>query len=350
MNYTMKDVARAGKVSLGTVSNVLNNVPTVTEKNRKKVLEAIRQLQYSPNYTARALKTRRSRCVGLIVPDINNPFYAEFSRGVEDSLQALGYNLFLCNSDRNSEKERRYMDALLEKMVDGLILCKTHLPLEDISYFSARYSIVLVDTGTAERDIVCDIVKVDDYSGVTKALEYLWRFNHRKIAMIAGTRDSLSSADRVRSYHDFFASKGQGVSGASITFGNYDWHSGYECTRKILDGGSLPTAILAANDLMAIGAMKAVQERGLTVPADVSVMGYDDIDIASLCTPALTTVRQPKYQMGESSVQRLLDRIEKRWAAKRDPLSAAWAEGPRITTLNTEIIERQSVSLCREAN
>jgi DNA-binding LacI/PurR family transcriptional regulator len=338
----MKDVARVGGVSLGTVSNVLNDLPSVTEKNKKKVLNAIRQLNYSPNFTARALKTRHSRCVGLIIPDINNPFYAEFARGVEDAVQAMGYNLFLCNSDRNSAKERSYMDTLLEKMVDGLILFKTHLPLEEIEYFNTRYSIVLVDSFSVDRDIACDIIKVDDYNGVMKALEYLWNFRHRKIAMIAGTRDSLSSEDRVRAYNDFFAAKGQSISKACIVYGSYDWHSGYDCTKKFLGRDSPPTAIIAANDLMAIGAMKAIQEQGLNVPLDISVMGYDDIDIAALCTPALTTVRQPKYEMGKCSVQALLNRIETRKSDKNPE--------PNIAIFNTEIIERNSVSFLREAS
>jgi DNA-binding LacI/PurR family transcriptional regulator len=173
-----------------------------------------------------------------------------------------------------------------------------------------------------------------------KALEYLWNFNHRRIAMIAGTRDSLSSVDRIRSYNDFFAAKGHSISKACIEYGNYDWQSGYECTKKFLDSSGPPTAIMAANDLMAIGAMKAIQERLLDVPADISVMGYDDIDIASLCTPALTTVRQPKYEMGKCSVQHLLDRIENRKTEKNPE--------PNVTTFNTEIIERNSVSFCRE--
>jgi DNA-binding LacI/PurR family transcriptional regulator len=342
MGYTMKDVARVGGVSLGTVSNVLNDLPTVTEKNKKKVLDAIRQLNYSPNFTARALKTRHSRCVGLIIPDINNPFYAEFARGVEDEVQAMGYNLFLCNSDRDSAKERSYMDTLLEKMVDGLILFKTHLPLEEIDYFNARYSIVLVDSFSVDRDITCDIIKVDDYNGVMKALEYLWNLNHRRIAMIAGTKDSLSSVDRVRSYNDFFAAKRHAISKAGIEYGNYDWHSGYQCTKKILAGGKPPTAIMAANDLMAIGAIKAIQEQGLNVPLDISVIGYDDIDIASLCTPTLTTVRQPKYEMGKCSVQYLLNRIETR-KNKKNP-------EPNIAIFNTEIIERNSVTSCKESS
>jgi DNA-binding LacI/PurR family transcriptional regulator len=331
----MKDVAKAGGVSLGTVSNVLNELPTVTEENRRKVRAAIRELHYSPNYTARALKTKRSKCIGLIIPDINNPFYSEFARGVEDSLQAVGYNLFLCNSDRDAEKERRYMDVLLGKMMDGFILFKTHLSVEEIINFSAKYCIVLVDTGTY-RDVDCDMIKVDDYIGVKKALDYLWKNNHRRIAMIAGTKDSLSSLDRMRSYHDFFASKGRSISKAHIQYGNYNWHSGYECTKNFLAARYLPTAILASNDLMAIGAMKAIQEKGLSVPDDISVMGFDDIDMASLCTPTLTTVSQPKYEMGKCSVQCLLQRIDDRQAEGKLK--------PKVTTFNTEIIVRDSVS------
>jgi DNA-binding LacI/PurR family transcriptional regulator len=147
--------------------------------------------------------------------------------------------------------------------------------------------------------------------------------------------------DRVRSYNDFFTAKGHSISKACIEYGNYDWHSGYECTKKFLGGDNPPTAIMAANDLMAIGAMKAIQERGLDVPSDISVMGYDDIDIASLCTPALTTVRQPKYEMGKCSVQSLLNRIEARKTEKNPE--------PNVTIFNTEIIERNSVSVCKES-
>jgi DNA-binding LacI/PurR family transcriptional regulator len=334
----MKDVARVGGVSLGTVSNVLNDLPTVSKENRKKVLEAIEKLNYSPNFTARALKTKRSKCIGLIIPDINNPFFSEFARGVEDSLQKMGYNLFLCNSDRNAEKERRYIDVLMEKMVDGLILCKSPGPVDVLSNLSRRQNIVLVDTGTY-KDIECDIIRVDDYVGIKKAMDYLWDHNHRRIAMIAGPADSLSSLDRVRSYHDFFESKGCDISNKRIQRGDYSWQSGYECAKDLLEGEP-PTAILAANDLMAIGAMKAIHEKGLSVPADVSVMGFDDIGIASLCTPALTTVSQPKYEMGCCSVQCLMDRINN--------MGSEIKIEQKTTILNTEIIVRNSVSCCGE--
>jgi DNA-binding LacI/PurR family transcriptional regulator len=343
LRHTMKDVARVGGISLGTVSNVINGLPTVSEEKRQMTLSAMKLLNYSPNVTARALKTNRSFCIGLIVPDIHNPFYSEFARGVEDSVHAMGYKLFLCNSDRNVEKERAYVDALMENMADGLILMKTHLPSSKRTEISGRLSVVLVDICDEEDKTGCDFIRVDDYEGITQALDLLWSYNHRRIVMIAGTQDALSARARVRAFQDFFPARTSSPFGESIHYGSYNWQSGYDCTRKLLDSPEPPTAILAANDLMAIGAIKAVHERGLTVPGDISVMGFDDIDMASLCTPALTTIRQPKYEMGECSAQRLFRRI-------KSSLSKGPADDgePNVTILKTELIMRDSVSRCKE--
>jgi DNA-binding LacI/PurR family transcriptional regulator len=363
-NYTMKDVAKAGGVSLGTVSNVLNGVPTVSEKNRQKTLAAINLLNYSPNVTARALKTKRSYCIGLIVSDIHNPFYSEFARGVEDVVHAMGYKLFLCNSDRNAGKEQAYVDALIESMVDGLILMKTRLPSSILAEISARVSVVLVDTCGDENNGGCDFVGVNDYDGISQALGFLWDYNHRCIAMIAGPQDSLSARERVRSFFDFFTARGYVSADINIHYSSYDWHGGYDCAKKLLDSSRPPTAVLAANDLMAIGAMKAIRERGLSIPRDISVVGFDDIDMASLCIPALTTVRQPKYEMGEYSAKKLLKRIESVFAVKTaEPkktgkkrlLDKKGAPGEKagrdaeteVTVLKTELIIRDSVSACK---
>lgn len=334
MKSTMKDVAREAGVSLGTVSNVLNNHPSVSGENREKVLLAVKKLNYNPNYAARALKTQRSKSVGLILPDIGNPFYPECARGVEDTARANGYNLFLCNSDRDEKKERNYINALFEKLIDGLILFKTQLSVEELESYNAQLPLVLVDIGL-DADHNCQIVKVDDYLGIQQALQYLWDFQHRRIAFIAGSNDSLSSRDRVRSYMDFFRKKNHPINESYIQHGHYDWHSGYVCTNNFLNRVDQPTAVLCANDLMAIGAMKAIQERGLNIPRDISVMGYDDIDMASLCAPELTTVRQPKYEMGQSSMRALLERIDN-------------GRPPGVISLNTEIIERRSVYYCKE--
>ena len=339
MNITMKDVAKAAGVSLGTVSNVLNKLATVSDKNRIQVMDAVKTLNYKPNYTARALKTKRSKSIGLIIPDIGNPFYPEFARGVEDGAQAAGYNLFLCNSDRSEEKEKEYLLVLLEKMVDGLILYKPHLTLQELEVYRQRCRIVLVDMGL-QTGCRCDVVNVDDYLGVRQALLFLWEKGHRQIAMVAGELDSQSSRDRVRAFEDFHRDKQSVITEDYIQHGHYDWHSGFTSTNRLLDCGKPPTAILTANDLMAIGALKAAHERGLSVPGDLSVMGYDDINMASICMPPLTTVRQPKYEMGALSFQALLKRLGEQ--------SHIDSEGT-VITLKTEIIERGSVACCCDA-
>jgi DNA-binding LacI/PurR family transcriptional regulator len=195
---------------------------------------------------------------------------------------------------------------------------------------------VLVDYGKS-AGTGCSVVKTDDYAAASLALEYLWRHRHRRIAMISGTRDSQSSRDRIKSYRDFVEAKSLKLPGEYLQSGDYDWHSGYTSAVNLLNMKKLPTAIFAANDLMAIGAMKAISERGLHIPDDISVIGYDDIDMASLMTPALTTVKQPKYEMGQCSVNILIDLIENN-KSKKD-------YEPSVQLIKTQIIERQSVGI-----
>ena len=331
----MKDVARLSGVSLGTVSNVLNGNPAVSAENRGKVLDAINKLNYTPNFAARALKTNKSKTIGLVIPDINNPFYPEFARGAEDAAQACGYALFLCNSDRNIEKERGYITALSEKMVDGIILFKTHLPVNELEVLCSSMKVVLADYGRNSR-LNCGIIKIDDYKGVYSAFEYLWQKKHRRIAMIAGRLDSQSAKDRVRSYRDFIAARKIKIPPEFIQAGNYDRQSGYDCAAALLEIKNPPTSIFAANDLMALGAIQAAGEIGFKTPRDISIIGFDDIEMAAFSVPALTTVRQPKYEMGQYSTQALIRRIE-------NPDSGIGKQTIKI--LETQLMERQSAGL-----
>jgi DNA-binding LacI/PurR family transcriptional regulator len=259
----------------------------------------------------------------------------------------MGYKLFLCNSDRSAEKERTYVDALMESMVDGLILMKTRLSVPLLAEISAMVSVALIDTCGDENSIGCDFIGVNDYDAIKQALEFLWNYNHRRIAMIAGPQDSLSARDRLRAFRDFFAPRGYSPGDINIQYGSYDWHSGYGCANRLLNGSSPPTAVLAANDLMAIGAMKAIQERGFSIPGDISVMGFDDIDMASLCIPALTTLRQPKYEMGEYSARTLIGRIESGLTTRTSVTSSVQETGCTVRVLKTELVVRDSVSLCK---
>jgi DNA-binding LacI/PurR family transcriptional regulator len=241
---------------------------------------------------------------------------------------------------------------------------RNNRPSSRLAEISARVSVVLVDTCGDEDNGGCDFVGVNDYDGISQALGFLWNYNHRRIAMIAGPQDSLSARERVRSFFDFFTARGYVSTDINIQYSSYDWHGGYDCTKKLLNSSRLPTAILAANDLMAIGAMKALQKWGLSIPRDISVVGFDDIDMASLCIPALTTVRQPKYEMGEYSARKLLKRIESVFTAKTaepkktggkrtlDKKGAPEKKSGRgaetgMAVLKTELIIRDSVSVCK---
>ena len=302
---TMKDVAREAGVSLGTVSNVLNNKPTVLAENRRKVMSAVKRLEFRSNLTARALKTKSSSDIGLIIPNINNPFYPELARGVEDAANSAGFTVLLCNVDRDVSKERDYINSLITKNVSGIILVKRQISLEEIDQVKQHMAVVLVDSATPPHSYY-NVINVDDRDGVNRALAYLYDNGHRKIAFVKGLDDSLSSHDRFRAYTDFFRAKKMFVNKQFICEGAYSWNSGYEMSRRLLALSDPPTAILAANDLMAIGCMKAAQEMGLNVPGDVSVVGFDNLDITNLCSPPLTTINQPKYEIGMKSVELLL--------------------------------------------
>lgn len=331
---TMKDVAREANVSLGTVSNVMNNRASVSEENRIKVMNAVHKLKFRPNIAARTLKTNSSKSIGLVIPNINNPFYPELARGVEDTARKSGYSVLLCNNDRNIDKEREYINILMEKNIDGIILVKPKISLDEINEIENQCSTVLVDVDFAINSTF-DAINVDDFNGMINGMNLLYEYGHRRIAFISGLLESKSSRTRRDTYLKFLYDKGIPVQEELIKNGSFDWYSGYTCTVELLRNINPPTAIFAANDLMAIGAMKAIHERRLKIPFDISVLGYDDIDMATLCTPQLTTVRQPKYEIGILSVETLLERIKSKDDANE-------RIGKQII-LKTEIILRESI-------
>jgi DNA-binding LacI/PurR family transcriptional regulator len=334
----MKDVARAAGVSLGTVSNVLNNVPTVTEENRNKVLDAVKALKFRLNTAARTLKTNLTKSIGLVIPDITNPFYPELARGVEDEARKAGFTVFLCNNDRDVQKEREYVNILIEKNVDGMILVKPKISQAEIEEIHEKCDLVLVDINDDYMPRY-NVVNVDDYGGVIKAMNLLYEYGHTRIGFISGLMESQSSKCRYEAYSKFLNDKGLPLDETLVKRGSYDWYSGYTAGVELLRHLNPPTAIFASNDLMAIGVLKAARERRLNVPFDLSVIGCDDIDMASLCSPQLTTVRQPKYEVGVSSVEMLLKRLNKADTDKQKG---------RLITLGTEIILRESLGYVKK--
>ncbi len=306
---TIKDLAKKAGVSVGTVSNVINGLGSVKKDNKIKVLDAMKELKYIPNLTAKSLKTNKTNTIGLIVPTIDNPFYPAVAKGVEDFANSKGYTILLCNSDRKYEKEVQYMDMLLSKRVAGIILIKSRLNDYKIKEYKNQVQLVFVDyLNTQSIDI--DTIKVDNYGGSLKAMDHLFSLGHRDIAFILGDMTAKSGKDRYKGYVDFLEKNNIAIKKEYINDGSFSWNGGYDSTIKLLNLKDPPTAIFCANDLMALGAMKAIRSKGLSIPDDISIVGFDDIDMCELTTPTLTTIKHPKYEQGEACARLLFEKLE----------------------------------------
>jgi LacI family transcriptional regulator len=306
---TQKDIAGLAKVSQATVSLVLNgvgesSVPLVTQR---KVLRAAKKLGYVPNRVAQSLRTRRTKTIACIVPDITNPFYPALERGAQKSAETHGYDVLTCNTDGLSANERKCMDRLLEGRVDGVIGVFFHVTARDLLPLLEReIAVVRIEANPKKvGSWPLDNLFVDNVSGAKAATEYLIGRGHRRIAMIAGTGGPESN--RVSGYL-------QALRDASLTpqlasHGDFNEEGGYRATKEILAPGARPTAIFAANDLMALGAMTAIREAGLTIPDDIALMGFDDIFAARFVTPPLSTINMFQSELGRVAAEMVIERL-----------------------------------------
>lgn len=310
---TLRDVARRAGVSIATVSYVLNGTRPVSPEVEARVWEAVAALQYRPNRLARGLRRKRTHVLGLIVPDNANPFFAEIARGLEDISFAHDYSLILCNSDGDPSKEQRYLGVLIEQQVDGIALVSASATPAHLTILRERgIPFVVVDRDLPGLEADC--VLADNFQGGYLATWHLLNRGHRRIACITGPSDLTPSADRVRGYQKAMEEAGIEPLEVWVYRGDFRAESGYHAARFFL---SLPlpirpTAIFACNDLMAIGAMRAIGEAGLSIPQDIALVGFDDIVLASYVIPPLTTVAQPTYEMGRLAGELLLRRIQAR--------------------------------------
>lgn len=332
---TMRDIAREAGVSQGTVSAVINGNPTVKADNVRKVMSACEKLGYVPNIVARAMRTGRSQQIGLLIPDICNPYYPEFARGVEDAAAEAGYHVFLCNVDRSLEKERSEIKSLMARQVDGVLLVKTQLPVEELREIRKRCGCVIFEPREAELDDF-DMVDADCRSGAEAAVKSLLELGHRRIAYVGGRMDSIGARERFNGYKAQLAEHGVTVDESLIRWGDYSLESGYMAAEALLWNEERPTAIFAANDVMALGILKRLAEQGIQVPQDISVVGFDDITMASYSTPALSTVHISKYAMGRRGFEILQ-------SALQEPDKC----GGSHIHLNTTYVARESVAPCR---
>lgn len=307
MNVSLRDVAKAAKVSVGTVSNVLNRSEVVAPKTLARVQATIKELGFVPNGFARNLRSGQSRTLGLIVPDVSNPFFTEVARGVEDAASKRDYAVFLCNSDESATKEERYVNVLIQQQVRGVLITPADMKSDRLDAMRDRgIAVALLDREIKGRK-QCS-VSVDDVHGGQIAIEYLAGLGHKNIAWVCGPESIPQVADRGAGVVK--AAKVAGSKIETIRVSLMNATNGEEAARKILELDVLPTAIFCANDLLALGVMRALLASKVRIPEQVSVLGYDNIEFAPSAAVPLSSIAQPSYQMGVTAADLLLNECE----------------------------------------
>ena len=308
---TQADVAQRAEVSQALVSYVINNNVTVSipEVTRQRILDAMEELGYVPNVTARRLRSSKTYAIAGVIPDITNPFYPAFERGIQDACDAQGYDLLIYNTDGTPERERRCLESLRQGRVDGVVGVFFHLRATDLKAFLdqqihvVRLEAVPKPPGELPIDNIC----IDNISASRTAVEYLIGKGHRRIAIL--TSHEGPARFREMGYRDALEANHIARNDDLTSSGAYSEDGGYEAMRSLLRRAPHPTAVFATNDLMAMGAMMAIREVGLSVPDDIAVMGFDDIPTAKLVYPALTTVAQFQRDLGRRAAEMLFERL-----------------------------------------
>ena len=308
---TIREVAESAGVSYATVSHVINNTRLVSPETRERVLAAMDALNYRPNALARSLRQGKTNTLGLVLPDSANPFFAEISRSIEDEAFKKGYSVFLCNTELDTQRELFYVDVLSKKQVDGIVFVAAGDQADSLEFLVGRnMPVVMIDREVPSVEV--DAVLTDNQLGGYLATRHLLELGHQRIACISGPSSITPSAERMIGYRKALEEAGLPYDEKLILRGDYHAQSGMEITHSILKMNPRPTAIFALNDLMALGALRAAAEDGCTVPEDLAVVGYDDLEIARFTNPPLTTIAQPKKEIGVKAIELLVDRISRK--------------------------------------
>lgn len=301
-SVTISDVARRAHVSIATVSRVLNNVPRgVRAALRRRVLRVAQELDFRPNALARSLHQKRTGTLGLLITDIANPYYAEITRGIEDVLRRHAYALFICNTDRNPDTMASYIETLREKRVDGIIIGGGGTPGR--RHFQALHDRGVPAVLIGRYDVPLPAVRIDNLKGGWEAATHLIRLGHRRIAILSGPMTSTSIQDRMKGYRRALREHGLSLPKDWVVHGDLRPASALQLAERLLAARRRPTAILAANDQMAIATIRIALKLGLRVPEDLSVVGFDNIQLASYVSPALTTMGVPLYRIGVAAAE-----------------------------------------------
>lgn len=306
----LKDVAARAKVSPATVSRVLNNPENVNPTTRLRVEKAIKDLKFKPSRVAQRLRIREGhrKIIGLVVPDIQNPFYGEVVRGVEDKIYSNNYALLMCNFGQEEEKEKMYLDIMKSESVDGLIVAPIHEhDPEVLNLVESGLPIVCVDRGLSGVDV--DVVLVDNEQGTYEAVSYLIKLGHKRIGFVGGLTSIPTTHQRRIGYENAHKEHGLEIKKDFIKFGDSKHESGKKLTSELLDLKEPPTALFTGNNLITFGALETIHSRGLNIPGDISILGFDDMPWSISLNPPLTAVSQPGYEIGKRAADMLFQRI-----------------------------------------
>ncbi len=338
---TLKDIAQKSGLSVSIVSRVLNRKSEkyrISAETERRVLKTARELNYRPNQLARGLRLKKTHTVGLIAPDLSNPFFAAIIKSAQSVAHRLGYSLVVCDTDENLQLEMEHVNLLHSKGVDGLIV----LPVGQRSShfeFLVRQSVPLVIVDRVFDQLATNTVVIDNRTGAREAVEYLIRNGHRRIAIIQGLPGTYTSDGRVKGYLDALEAHGIPVDESLIVGKDFRKQNGYVETKLLLGRRDRPTAIFATGDMITLGALEAVAEEGIDVPRDLSIVAFDDVESAEFFKCPITVVAQPKEMIGEVAVKLLIDEMK----------SPANHETRHIV-LKPDLVIRDSVAPVRQAS
>ncbi|WP_040977495.1 HTH-type transcriptional repressor PurR [Necropsobacter massiliensis] len=306
---TIKDVAKTAGVSTTTVSHVINKTRFVAPETEKLVLQAIHELNYSPSAVARSLKVNTTKSIGMIVTTSEAPYFAEIIHAVEEHCYRQGYSLFLCNTQNNPEKIKNHLEMLAKKRVDGLLVMCSEYAQDSLDLLANLTDLPMVVMDWGPSNPHTDIIQDNSFDGGYIATKYLIDNGHRSIGIIAGELTKTTAKTRYEGFVKAMREAGLAINPDWVMEGFFEPEDGYECMNKILAQETLPSAVFCCNDVMALGAISAIGEKGLTVPDDISIIGYDNIHASRFYSPPLTTIHQSKSRLGAQAVNLLFRRI-----------------------------------------
>jgi LacI family transcriptional regulator len=306
---TIQDVARRAGVAPITVSRVINHSGYFSKETRQKVEAAIAELGYVPNTLARSLRSKKTHTLALILTDITNPFFTMISRGVEDAASDAGFMVIYCNTDESESEEEKYLQLLLQKQVDGILLVPARSTSRAIASIQEQGTAVVV-LDRHLTGVEADIVRGDSQGGACLLVKHLIDLGHRQIAVLTGPESVSTAEDRLTGYKRALEAAGIPIDDQLIYYGAYTRQGGYEMAQRVLSNAHRPTALFAANNFIALGALRALREAGVRVPEEMALVCFDDLPSTWILDPFLTVAAQPAYEMGKKATELILARIK----------------------------------------